>query len=88
MKRNYKKEYDEKRIEAKRIVKEYGTYENFALYLTLTKYGAKVFRDLNKRLYKDTEIDLELGIISEEEAKIDFDTYNLIENSIANACIY
>ena len=88
MRRDYKKEYEEKRTEAQWIAKKYGAREDFALYLSLTRYGAKIFRELNKKLYKDTESDLAHGTISETEAKINFDTYNLMEISIANAIIY
>ena len=55
---------------------------------SFTKYGKKVFKDMNRKLYEDAELDRELGVISEEEYKIEIDTYSIIENSIAEACVY
>lgn len=43
---------------------------------------------MNRRLYEDAELDRELGVISEDEYKLEIDTYSIIENSIAEACVY
>ena len=43
---------------------------------------------MNRKLYEDVELDRKLGVISEEEYKLEIDTYSLLESSIANACVY
>ena len=88
MKRNYKTEYNHFYKEALEMAKRYGTSSGIELYLSFTKYGKKVFKDMNRKLYEDAELNRELGVISEEEYKIEIDTYSIIDNSIAEACIY
>ena len=88
MKRNYKDEYNHSRREALEMAKRYGTSSGIELYLSFTKYGKKVFKDMNRKLYEDAELDRKLGVISEEEYKLEIDTYSIIENSIAEACVY
>lgn len=43
---------------------------------------------MNRKSYKDAKLDRELGVISEEEYKLEIDTYPIIENSIAEGCVY
>lgn len=88
MKRNYKNEYNHSRREALDMAKRYGTSCGIELYLSFTKYGKKVFQNMNRKLYEDAELDRELGVISEEEYKLEIDAYSIIENSIADACVY
>ena len=88
MKRNYKNEYNHSRSEALEMAKRYGTSNGIELYLSFTKYGKKVFQSMNRKLYEDAELDHELGVISEEEYKLEIDAYSIIENSIAEACVY
>lgn len=88
MKRNYKNEYNHSRREAFDMAKRYGTSSGIELYLSFTKYGKKVFKNMNKKLYEDAVLDRKLGVISEEEYKLEIDAYSIIENSIAEACVY
>lgn len=88
MKRNYKDEYNHSRRVALEMAKRYGTSSGIELYLSFMKYGKKVFKDMNRKLYEDAELDRKLGVISEEEYKLEIDTYSIIENSIAEACVY
>ena len=88
MRRNYKKEYENSRRKALEMAKRYGTASGIELYLSFTKYGKKVFKEMNKKLYEDAEFDYKLGVISKEEYKLEIDAYSIIENSIAEACVY
>lgn len=74
MTRNYKDEYNHSRREALEMAKRYGTSCGIELCLSFTKYGRKVFKDMNRKLYEDAELDRRLGVISEEEYKLEIDT--------------
>ena len=88
MRRNYKNEYNHSHREALEMAKRYRTSCGIELCLSFTKYGREVFKDMNRKLYEDAELDRRLGVISEEEYKLEIDTYSIIENSIAEACVY
>ncbi len=88
MRRNYKDEYNHSHREAKEMAKRYGTSCGLMIYLSFTKYGKEVFKKMNSKLYEDAELDRKLDVISEEEYKLEIDTYSIIENSIAEACVY
>ncbi len=88
MRRNYKNEYNDSRMEALDMAKKYGTASGIELCLSFTRYGKKVFKNMNKKLYEDAEINRKLGVITEEEYKLEIDTYWIIENSIAEGCVY
>ena len=88
MKRNYKKEYIHSRAQALEIAEKYGTAIGIELYLSFSKYGKRVFQDMNKKLYEDAVLDYELGVIDKDEYKILIDAYSIIENSIGEACVY
>jgi hypothetical protein len=88
MRRSYKDEYNHSRREALEMAKRYGTSSGIELCLSFTKYGKKVFENMNRKLYEDAELDRQLGVISEEEYKLEIDTYLIIENSIGEACVY
>ena len=55
MSRNYKDEYNHSRREALEMAKRYGTSNGIELYLPFTKYGKKVFQNMNRKLYEDAE---------------------------------
>lgn len=88
MKRNYKDEYRHSYMEALRAAEEYKTSKDIVIYLSLTKYGKKVFNEMNRKTYEDLQLDFELGVISNEEYKLNIDAYYIIENSIANCLVY
>ncbi len=88
MRRNYKNEYNHSRREALEMAKRYGTSSGLMIYLSFTRYGREIFKKMNNKLYEDAELDHELGVISEEEYRLEIDTYSIIENSIAEACVY
>lgn len=88
MKRNYVKEFNDARRQAKEIVTECGTHSGHTLYLSFSKYGMQVFERLNQKMYDDAIVDFELEVISEEEKTIILDTYSLIKNSIAVGIVY
>lgn len=88
MRRNYKNEYNRSRMEALEMAKRYGASSGLMIYLSFTRYGREIFKKMNNKLYEDAELDHELGVISEEEYKLEIDTYSIIENSIAEACVY
>lgn len=55
MSRNYKDKYNHSRREALEMAKRYGTSNGIELYLPFTKYGKKVFQNMNRKLYEDAE---------------------------------
>ena len=88
MKRNYNKEYQDVRRQAKDLIVKHGTSAKYIIPISFTNYGMSVFSELNKKLYNNTILDYDLGVISETEREIELSTYTLIKNSIDNASIY
>lgn len=86
--RRWKDEYKIAQRQAREMARIYGTSSDIIVHLSLTSYGRKQFMSMNRRLYEDAELDRELGVISEDEYKLEIDTYSIIENSIAEACVY
>lgn len=70
------------------MAKRYETANGIELYLSFTKYGREVFKKMNNKEYEDAVLDYELGVIGKDEYKILIDAYSIIENSIAEACVY
>lgn len=88
MKRNYKDEYRHSYNEALRAAIVYKSSKYIVIYLSLTKYGKKVFNEMNRKTYEDLQLDFNLGVISEEEYKLNMYAYYIMEESIANCLEY
>ena len=88
MKRDYNAEYRAEARQAMEIAVQHQTSEGYSLYLCFTKYGRKIFQQNNKKKYEDAQLDYELGILSEEDYKLEIIAYEILENAIADAIIY
>lgn len=86
--RRWEDEYKIAKRQAREMAERYGTSSDIIVHLSLTSYGRKQFISMNRRLYEDARLDLELGVIDIKEYRLEIDTYTIIENSIAVTPIY
>lgn len=88
MTRNFKEEYKKQYRNAVVAIKEHGTHENIMLNFSLTKHGKQVFKKMNEQILSDAELDYKLGVLNEEEYKIEIGAYQIIERSLEIAEVY
>lgn len=88
MRKNYKSEFNRLVLIAFDFIDVYGYSENRAIAISFTKYGKDKLNNYNQKFLSESTIDFELGVISEEEFKVEKCVYEIIKKSIELGAIY